>query len=68
MNIDAYSLFLSLFVSTIGMGYFMYGKKTQAFPFMISGAIMVGYGHFIESFWLSLAIGIVLAIAPFFVR
>ncbi|MEI6233459.1 MAG: amino acid transport protein [Planctomycetota bacterium] len=68
MNLDTYVLFLSLFVSTIGMGYFMYGKKTQTFSFMLSGAVMMFYGYFVESFWLALAVGVVLAVVPFFVR
>ena len=68
MNLDTYVLFLSLFVSTVGFGYFTYGRKTQAYAFMLSGAVMMFYGYFIESFWLALAIGIVLMLAPFFAR
>jgi len=26
------------------------------------------YGYFVESFWLALAVGVVLAVVPFFVR
>ena len=65
---DSYILFLSLFLSTIGFGYFLYGRKAQEYGFLLAGAVMMGYSYFLSSFWLSLAIGLVLAIAPFLVR
>ncbi len=68
MNLDSSLLFLSLFISTVGFGYFTYGRKTQANAFMVSGAVMMIYGYFTDSFWLTLGIGVVLAVVPFFVR
>ena len=68
MNFDTGTIWVSLLISTIGFGYFTYGRKTQAYAFMISGAIMMFYGYFIESAWLALGIGLVLAAVPFFVR
>ncbi|HLX63421.1 MAG TPA: hypothetical protein VKX17_19275 [Planctomycetota bacterium] len=65
---DSSPLFLSLFISTIGFGYFMYGRKAQEYSFLFAGVIMMFFSYFVNSFWLSLAIGIVLAVAPFFVR
>ncbi len=68
MNMESGTLWVSLVVSTVGFGYFTYGRKTQTLAFMLSGGVMMIYGYFIESFGLSLGIGIALAAAPFFVR
>ncbi|HEY3323427.1 MAG TPA: amino acid transport protein [Planctomycetota bacterium] len=67
-RVDAGSLFLSLLISTVGFAYFVYGKKRPSFPFMVSGAVMMFFSYFVDSFWLSLAIWVVLAAAPFFIR
>ena len=68
MDWDSASLFLTLFISTVGFSYFIYGKKRPAYPFMFVGAIMMVYGYFLTSFWLTLLIGAVLAVVPFFIR
>ena len=65
---DEYTLILSLFVSSLGMGYFVYGKKTQSFTFMVAGGLMTFYGYFVDSFLLSVVIGVVLMVAPFVLR
>lgn len=65
---DSGNLFLSLFVSTVGFGYFIYGRKQAQYAFMLAGAVLMFYGYFVESFWLSAGIGALLMAAPFFVR
>jgi hypothetical protein len=66
--VDAGGLFLSLLISTVGLAYFVYGKKRPSFPFMLSGAVMMVFSYFLDSFWLALAIWAILAVVPFFIR
>jgi len=66
--VDSYTLFLSLFVSTLGLAYCVYGRKAQEYGFLFAGAIMMVYGYLLTSFWLALAIGIALIVAPFLIR
>ena len=67
-GVDSSNLFLSLFISTVGFAYFVYGRKRPSYPFMLTGVVMMGFSYFLDSLWLSLLIGIVLAAVPFFMR
>lgn len=68
MDVDHYSLFLSLFISTVGFSYFLFGKKRSEYAFMLSGAVMMGFSYFVDSFWISALVGTVLAVIPFLMR
>ncbi len=58
------SLMLNLIISSIGFGYFIYGKKSVEFSFMIAGAIMMIFPYFVREDLLSILLGIVLCAAP----
>jgi len=58
------SLMLSMIISSIGFGYFIYGKKVVEFGFMIAGAIMMVFPYFIRDDVLSILLGILLCVAP----
>lgn len=62
------TLFLSLFIPTVGFAYFVYGRKQFNMPFLLTGLVMMCYGYFLDSFWITLLIGAVLAAVPFFFR
>jgi hypothetical protein len=52
---------------SIGVGYFVYGKKqTKTVP-MVCGVLLMAYPYFIENLWLTLGIGVVLCVAPAFI-
>ena len=57
-------LFASLIWGSIGMGFFIYGKKQQSFPAMGGGILMMVGSYFIGSaFLMSLAsLGIMAAV------
>ncbi len=55
---------LNLIISSIGFGYFIYGKKSVEFSFMIAGAIMMIFPYFVREDLLSILLGIVLCAAP----
>jgi len=52
---DAKFLFASLIWGSVGVGYFIYGKKQQEMMPMIGGVVMVVLSYFVDSwFWMSL--------------
>jgi len=64
MNLDSGSLFSSLIISCIGMGYFMYGKKAGRLWPLLGGIALCVYPYFISNvplMW-GLAAGIMVGI------
>ena len=53
---DSAQLFISLFISVIGSAYFVYGKKQKAPSFLFAGLILMFFGYFVDSLWLTLLI------------
>ncbi len=50
MNLFSASfLFASLVWGSIGVGYFIYGKKQQSLPAMIGGILMIVVSYFVGS-------------------
>ena len=62
------SLILSFVISTIGFAYLIYGKKTDDFVIMISGAALMIYPYFISNALLVLLIGIIICIIPYLIH
>lgn len=58
-------LFISMLVSTIGAGYFIYGKKQSEIAFMICGILLCVYTYFISGTEVVLLLGALLMYAPF---
>jgi hypothetical protein len=42
-------LFAALVWGSIGVGYFIYGKKQQSLTAMVGGILMVGVSYFVSS-------------------
>lgn len=61
-------LIWSLLISSIGLGYFLYGKKASNLIPLISGLFMMIYPYFIQNVLVSILVGIVLIIAPFVIK
>ena len=57
-------LFAGMIISTIGVGYIMYGRRRTRFVPVIAGVALCIYPYFVSD-WLRLAlIGVPLLIAP----
>lgn len=57
MNLSMGWLFSSMLVSTVGMGFFMYGKKQTRFPQLLTGLALMIFPNFMGGpIWI-LAIG-----------
>lgn len=53
---------------SIGLGYFIYGKRQRAPVPLLSGVALMAFPYFISNSTLLVAIGIVLTAIPYFVR
>jgi len=64
------SLLWGLLFGSIGLGFFLYGKKQQAIvPLFCGLALMVfPYFYFVSNTFLLVAIGVALTALPYFVR
>ncbi len=61
-------LLWGVFVSSIGFGYFLYGKKQKAVVPLVCGIALMVVPYFISSTALVVGVGAVLAVIPYFVR
>jgi hypothetical protein len=62
------SLILSLIFSSIGLGFFMYGKKGKKTTPLICGIGLMIYPYFIDNLYLTILVGIALCLPPFFIE
>ena len=65
---DASSLLLDLVFSSIGLGFFIYGRKQKMPVPLLCGLALMVYPYFISNNALLIAIGVVLIAIPYFVR
>ncbi|WP_018152910.1 hypothetical protein [Leeia oryzae] len=61
-------LFVGLIVSSIGLGFFLYGRKQRASVPMLCGLALMIYPYFVTQLWVLILIGLVLAGIPYFIR
>jgi hypothetical protein len=61
-------LLWSLLFSSIGLGYFVYGKRQKAVAPLFCGLGLMIYPYFVSSTMLLVAIGIAFMALPYFVR
>jgi len=47
--LNASFLFASLFWGSVGIGYFIYGKKQSSWPPMVGGVLMLAISYFASS-------------------
>lgn len=66
MNVS--TLFWNILFSSVGFGFFLYGKKQGAVVPLVCGLSLMIYPYFVSNILLLVAIGIALAAVPYFVR
>jgi hypothetical protein len=57
MDISTWGLFANIFVSSIGLGFFLYGRKQRRWPQLLTGLILMSYPYFVSGAFTMLAIG-----------
>jgi hypothetical protein len=53
---------------SLGLGYFVYGKKQNAIVPLVCGVALMVFPYFVSNVILLIAIGLIFTILPFFVR
>jgi predicted membrane protein len=61
-------LLWGLLFSSIGLGFFLYGKKQRAVVPLVCGLVLMIFPYFIPNAFALVAIGIVLTVVPYFWR
>ncbi len=62
------SLFWGLLFGSLGLGFFVYGKKQKAIVPLVCGLTLIVYPYFISNTVLLVLLGVVLVLIPYFVR
>jgi hypothetical protein len=66
--VDVGVLLWGLLFSSIGLGFFLYGKKRRAVVPLVCGLVLMIYPYFIPNVIALVAIGLVLIAVPYFFR
>jgi hypothetical protein len=66
--LDTASLLWGLLFSSIGLGFFIYGKRQRALIPLFCGLILMIFPYFIANKLLLVAIGVALVALPYFLR
>ena len=66
MNVGV--LLWGLLFSSIGLGFFLYGKKQRAVVPLVCGLVLMIYPYFIPNVIALVAIGVVLISVPYFFK
>ena len=62
------SLLWGLLFSSVGVGFFLYGKQQRSIVPLVCGLVLVIYPYFIANAIATVAIGIALMSIPYFFR
>ncbi len=65
---NATQLFLGVIFSSIGLGYFLYGKKQHMTVPLVCGLVLMFFTYFMDSTVLISVTGILFSILPYFLR
>ena len=65
---DVGILLWGLLFSSIGLGFFLYGKKQRAVVPLVCGLVLMIYPYFIPNVIALVAIGVVLTAVPYFFK
>lgn len=61
-------LLLGMLFSSIGFGYFLYGKKQKVIIPLVCSLVLMIFPYFIDQTLLLIGIGTALSILPYFIR
>ncbi|MBI3802613.1 MAG: amino acid transport protein [Nitrospirae bacterium] len=65
---DPGALILGLIFSSIGFGYFIYGKKQRRVVPLVTGLVLMLFPYVISNMVLIVLLGLILCAIPYFVR
>ena len=62
------TLLWGLLFSSIGLGFFLYGKKQRAIVPLVCGLALMIFPYFVANTVVLVAVGVALVVIPYFVR
>ena len=62
------TLMWGMVFGSIGLGFFIYGKKQRAVVPLLSGIALMVFPYFVANIYVLIAVGIVLMALPYFIR
>jgi hypothetical protein len=65
---SAADLLWGVLFGSLGLAYFVYGKKQGAPVPLLCGIALMLFPYFVSNLWLMVGIGLVLAALPYFLR
>ena len=65
---DIATLYWGLLFGSIGLGFFVYGKKQHKFVPLLSGLALMVFPYFVSSTLLLITVGVALSVLPYFFR
>jgi hypothetical protein len=63
--VDPLNLFVSLVLGSIGVGYFIYGKKQGKMVALLAGLVLMVFPYFVSNLAAMLGIGAAVMAAPY---
>lgn len=60
-------LFIGMIISTVGVGYMMYGRRQARFAPVIAGVVLCIYPYFVDDWLWLIVIGVPLLAVPFLI-
>ncbi len=61
-------LLWSVLFGSVGLGYFLYGRKQRAAVPLVCGIALMAFPYFVANTVVLVAVGLALAAVPYFVR
>jgi hypothetical protein len=58
------TLIFSILFGSVGMGYFVYGKKQQAALPLLTGIVLCVFPYFVSNVYVMVLVGIILTVLP----
>ncbi len=65
---DTATLLWGLLFSSVGLGFFLYGKKQRAIVPLVCGLALMIFPYFVSSTLVLVGVGVALAVVPYFIR
>lgn len=67
-RLNSTSLLWMVLFGSVGLGFFMYGRKQSAIVPLVCGLALMIYPYFVSDNFALIAVGAVLCVVPYFVR
>jgi len=66
--VDSQSIIWGLIFGSIGLGYFVYGKKQRSVVPLVCGLGLMVFPYFVSNTAVLVTVGLLLSMIPYFVR